>query len=1235
MTICLLAARPFGAADRPPGAPDALREQLLATLEALEYRPSLQGGLPSAPNRAQGFRTRWSAAGTSLEERTTGAWLMTLRTTQIGRRARTVALGPSTPVITEESVHRAWGPVREWWRNTPAGLEQGWTLEARPPGEGPLLVQVAVDGATPSSQEDGLALTTIGPTLAYGHLQAFDSRGRALPAALAAEPRGWRIEVDDADATYPVTIDPLVGSALQSPPSPPGPSSFGASIANLGDLTGDGRAEVAVGAPAFDNNQSGEGAVFVFSNTSAGLVVVWQIEGGQTDARLGATVAAAGDVNCDGMPDLLVGGPGKGQSPPGTARVYLGTDGGLFERSVGWKFERPDAGSELAASVSGAGDIDDNGCSDVVIGSRFCNNGLQAEGCAFVFLGSDGGLGPTPAAVLHGNQTNAFFGTSVATAGDFNRDGFSDVIIGAPGYGNDRGEGAAFLYFGRADAGLLPPAKVYEPDLEDAGAGSSVAHAGDLNGDGFSDIAVGVPQGIASGTGRVAVLFGTPGVFGPPLIIPAPAGTTRFGALVAGAGDLNGDGLADLAVLSDQGTHGFRGFLVQPPAPPAPDFQSFIMQGAPSELAGADLNGNGFSDLLIGFPEDAMTRGSVTVFPGKADGPGRTLLNAFKHSSTVVVAGAGDVNADGYSDVIVGVPGAAPSDRGAAFLYLGIADGGVSPTPAWTQMGTTPNSRFGASVAAAGDVNGDGFADVVIGAPEAGSASLFLGRRTNVLEASTWTPVGQGASFGAAVAGAGDVDGDGFSDVLVGAPRFSNGEPSEGRALLYRGGDAGLLNQPTWSIESNQGLAFLGSSVSAAGDVNGDGLGDVLIGVPGGSVDGGTSRPGFASLYLATAMGLASTPDWTFEGEAPLVELGRSVASAGDLNEDGFGDVVIGAPNADRGMALAFTGSASGLARSAVWKTEGNVSRERFGASVACAGDVDGDGSSDLIIGAPRARSGEGRASLFTGRRVVDGLTVPPWTTTGTDATNALAVASAGDVNGDGFSDVLVTELSSPLRGGEGLVRLAPGGDTAPGRDLRLAQRFSTQQLGAGARASGPFVVFAMDLKDSLATGRPLRLQVEVKPLGVAFDGGVSGQSEQEGPGAASARLQLAPGRYHWRARIESARVTSRWVPFGANREDEADFVMVASSDGGSAGGTAGGSAGGRAGGEAGGAAGGVETGGGTAGGTAAPPDAGAGPLTFVANGCGCSQGDGARVSLVLALWALARRAGARRSSGA
>ncbi len=335
----------------------------------------------------------------------------------------------------------------------------------------------------------------------------------------------------------------------------------------------------------------------------------------------------------------------------------------------------------------------------------------------------------------------------------------------------------------------------------------------------------------------------------------------------------------------------------------------------------------------------------------------------------IAVATAGDVNGDGHADVIVGAHrfDNGETDEGRAHVFLGSATG-LSTSPAWTAESDQADAFFGQSVATAGDVNADGFGDVIVGAflfedgeSDEGRAHVYLGSATGLSTSAAWTAESDQADafFGLAVASAGDVDDDGFGDVIVAAPIFACGQPNEGRAYVYLGSATGLSSIPTWTVEGDLEDAFFGLSVAPAGDVNDDGYGDVLVAAP--SLACGQLNEGRAHAYLGSASGLSTSPAWTVEGDEANAFFGLSVAPAGDVNGDGHGDVIVGAPGFDdehgnEGRARVYLGSATGLSTSPVWTTGGQASvpNSQLGSSVSTAGDVNGDGHADVIVGAQR-----------------------------------------------------------------------------------------------------------------------------------------------------------------------------------------------------------------------------------------------------------------------------------------
>ncbi|MGB0953837.1 MAG: VCBS repeat-containing protein [Planctomycetota bacterium] len=405
--------------------------------------------------------------------------------------------------------------------------------------------------------------------------------------------------------------------------------------------------------------------------------------------------------------------------------------------------------------------------------------------------------------------------------------------------------------------------------------------------------------------------------------------------------------------------------------------------------------------FLLSAPAYAQTVGGSTEILHQWTG-------AAPYDGAYKVSGAGDVNGDGFDDLIVGADTTDPgglSNAGSAYVYSGV-DGSLL----YQWDGTASGDSFGVFVSGAGDMNGDGFADLVIGArdaspgglPNAGSAFAYSGVDGSLLY--QWDGVGQSDRFGSYVSDAGDINGDGFGDVIIGARDASPGALiNAGSAYAYSGADGSLLHQ--WDGEAASDR--FGSIVSGAGDVNGDGTPDLVVGAFAAD-PGGLTSAGSAYVYSG-ADGLLL---YRWDGEAEWDHFGGAVSGAGDFNGDGFDDVAVGASSASPG-GLSSAGSAyvySGADGSLLHQWDGGGPTGYFmGTSVSDAGDVNGDGTPDLLIGLLRKHnSGQGwhcAANVYSG---LGGALIHEWDTEPGASSLSVQVSGAGDVNGDGFADLML-----------------------------------------------------------------------------------------------------------------------------------------------------------------------------------------------------------------------------------
>jgi hypothetical protein len=583
-----------------------------------------------------------------------------------------------------------------------------------------------------------------------------------------------------------------------------------------------------------------------------------------------------------------------------------------------------------------------------------------------------------------------------------------------------------------------------------------------VNGDGYADVIVGAPSYSNGQTseGRAYLYLGGPSglALSPAWVQERNQANAQFGHSVAGVGDVNGDGYDDVVIGADGYSDG-----------QASEGGAFLYLGGPSGLS------------------------TTPAWIGEANQAGASYGWA--------VAPAGDVNGDGYADVVVsayaynaGLPG-----EGRVLVYYG-GPGGLSTLPNWTKDGDQQGGRFGYSISTAGDVNGDGYADLIVGYPyytgalnQQGRALVFFGSSSGLNTTAGWVIQANQANsgFGISVATAGDIGGDGFADVIVGADEYDNGEGDEGAAWVWEGSRGGLPLTPSWFFDSNQVAALAGLCVATAGDVNSDGHSEVLVSAP--FYDNGQTDEGAVFLFTGTGSLPTASADWVGGSNQAGARYGTDLSAAGDVNGDGYGDMIVGVAgfNGGTGRAALYEGAATGFGSVGTWVADGDQAGGAFGACAVSAGDVNGDGYDDLLVGAPLdGASGEGRALLYLGTPTVPSSS-PAWTANGSIAGDSLGYAAAsGDVNGDGYSDVIV--LSK--HGGPGRAALYLG--SPAGLTLSPAWTFvGTQPTeGGGGITVGDY---NGDGYSDVAIGFPGYQITPGRPVGEVriFKGGPSGLS--------------------------------------------------------------------------------------------------------------------------------------------
>ena len=819
-------------------------------------------------------------------------------------------------------------------------------------------------------------------------------------------------------------------------------------------------------------------------------------ESNAAQSLMGYYVNTVGDVNGDGYSDVIVFDRSVNTSPINqdslfidsfyqNFKVYAGNPNNTFNTVL---LSNSLTNGYLYRSVA-QGDYNGDGISDFCFGT--VNNRYEKININFVY-GSTGTLSINYN-IIQIPANNTF---NLSSSGDLNKDGYSDLLCsvsrlnGEPYSSFEYG----FYLFHGSNTGInsnIEFSYVSNGNYQHRTFAYNV-HTFDYDGDGYKEIYVldlrcplDITDPYAEKVGKYRVYKNTNGTFSNSDFLELNTlniqnnQTFKDAMNSSNLGDVNGDGNCESGLLSfeaelsggnvvlNMGTYLNR-ILGEKNSTSISTDKMYIGNNIYSNIAGiGDFNDDLYSDFILSAgdltaPEMFMFNIQST-FTNYFENQSIEFYNTYvyyKYDTLILIKGgsqsskikyitnqsnslfgfsanpAGDFNGDGYSDFIIGAPAHSNGQafEGAFYMVYGAPNGGISRTNFHQYNAVGRDSSLGCSISNAGDIDGDGFGDVIIGASETyrtvGVAKVLNGSTSvyNILpkQELNYRPTCSttfARKFGDVVTNIGDINGDGYSDAAVSGGVFQTScEISNGRVVIYLGTPNGYDTVPNRVLIGNNNDGTFGRKIREAGDINRDGFDDFLIGCSNArNLQGNTTNVGRVYVYYGsnTGVNIGATQLLLAPvnvGSAITSRFGSSVSGAGDMNGDGFADIIIGAityvqpgtPSNAVGAAFIYLGSNIGIANAPSATLLGNNLNSSLGYSVAGLGDVNGDGFSDVAVSELiNMRS----VTIIYGSAVIQQNLFLARQILASNLNGnwyGLEISSAGDLNGDGYSDLAI-----------------------------------------------------------------------------------------------------------------------------------------------------------------------------------------------------------------------------------